>query len=915
MGGSQLKQLKAAISSSGVNQSPSNPRKRKRGTSFDSGAVLEHREKRAEKLKAIHEKFNPFDIKVEKLKHDVGGRKIKGVVGKPSLSKQAGLDQRKKTLLVEYEKKDKVGGVMDRRFGENDPTMSLEERMLGRFTKERQRASKGTIYNLEDQEELTHYGQSLSKLDDFDNIGLNLDDEDAEDDAGQIDANTVKATHFKGFSDDESMDDEDGPPRKKTKAEVMAEVMAKSKEHKYARQLQREQDENMRHTLDEDFDSIRGILFSGQADKDEANEPPLPSQNESSTKPPIPVESVSKDKDYDLFVRELAMDKRAQPKDRTKTEEEIALEEKEALELAEKKRLRRMMGEKEESDDETRQVKKRTRGGDDLDDDFILDDDDMLGQLGTGLDNAEGERKEEESTESGSNDSGSETGTESREDSDVAESDEEDNYGPSDEGEEAEEGDQEELLSTRIPSDKKAKANSRKSGTDELPFTFPCPATHEEFLEVVEDVPSSQVGTVVERIRKLHHPSLHADNKFKLQSFIGVLVDHVLYAAGQMPPSLESVDGITPHLFALSKAYPISSAEKFVAKLNLMQKNLARGLQDPVDSSSKTFPGHAELALLRILGSIWSTSDMKHVVVGPARYLMGAYLGLGRVRDLKDVASGLYLCTLFLQYEALSKRLVPEVINFVVQTLLLISPNSFNDMSSVPGSFPVPDIKTVGSSFKFRSKYARDVNQRKPPLFNILSGDDKGEQAKLDLLTLALELTARCGEMYKGLDGFIELFDPILSILSGLSTKKLPHFTSQKIVTLVDRFERMVKFARQARRPLLLQDHKPIPIATYIPKFDMNYSSYMRSRDPDEDRAALSKLKAQVKKEKKGAMRELRKDNRFLASLQQERQEAKDREYKARMAKAFSSLEGERAEQRKEEKDKKREKRRAGRKK
>lgn len=74
---------------------------------------------------------------------------------------------------------------MDRRFGENDPTMSLEERMLERFTKERQRASKGVAFNLEDEEELTHYGQSLSKLDDFDNVGLGLDDDD--DDRGALD--------------------------------------------------------------------------------------------------------------------------------------------------------------------------------------------------------------------------------------------------------------------------------------------------------------------------------------------------------------------------------------------------------------------------------------------------------------------------------------------------------------------------------------------------------------------------------------------------------------------------------------------------------------------------------------------------------------------------------------------------------
>ena len=59
--------------------------------------------------------------------------------------------------------------------------MLLEERMLERFTKERQRASKASAFNLENEDDLTHYGQSLSKMDDFDDILLPVDeDEDGE---------------------------------------------------------------------------------------------------------------------------------------------------------------------------------------------------------------------------------------------------------------------------------------------------------------------------------------------------------------------------------------------------------------------------------------------------------------------------------------------------------------------------------------------------------------------------------------------------------------------------------------------------------------------------------------------------------------------------------------------------------------
>lgn len=80
--------------------------------------------------------------------------------------------------------------------------------MLERFTRERRRESKGTLFNLEEEDELTHYGRSLSNLDDFDNVGLGLDDDDDED-AGQIDSRTVQKVHFGGFESDKD-DSEEG---------------------------------------------------------------------------------------------------------------------------------------------------------------------------------------------------------------------------------------------------------------------------------------------------------------------------------------------------------------------------------------------------------------------------------------------------------------------------------------------------------------------------------------------------------------------------------------------------------------------------------------------------------------------------------------------------------------------------------
>lgn len=114
------------------------------------------------------------------------------------------------------------------------------------------------------------------------------------------------------------------------------------------------------------------------------------------------------------------------------------------------------------------------------------------------------------------------------------------------------------------------------------------------------------------------------------------------------------------------------------------------------------------------------------------------------------------------------------------------------------------------------------------------------------------------------------------------------------------------------RRPLEMQTHKAIPIPQYTPKF----STDGRGRsDPDAERNEAAKLKALYKKERKGAIKELRKDARFLAAERIKAQKAKDEDYEKRMRSVVGSISTtERAEEKAAEREKSRDKRRGGRK-
>lgn len=266
--------------------------------------------------------------------------------------------------------------------------------------------------------------------------------------------------------------------------------------------MQQEKDEDLRHQLDQDLESLRSLLYAVD---------PKRSANEMKLNAAVEAPDVG-DQEYDKAVRELAFEQRAKPKDRTKTEEELALEEKQALERAERKRQKRMWGEDSDSEGKNgRRKRLKQIGGDDLEDDFYGE-----GGFGPGLQEEKSDESDEdgEDGESEEEDERGEDGVEDEFGDDDSEEDEEDGDGTGSEAEglgAAEEGDDAELVPKR-------KGKSSKSSADkELPYTFPCPESHQEFLDILEDVKDEDVPMVVHRIRTLHHPSLAEDNKLKLQ--------------------------------------------------------------------------------------------------------------------------------------------------------------------------------------------------------------------------------------------------------------------------------------------------------------------------------------------------------------------------------------------------------------
>jgi nucleolar protein 14 len=212
---------------------------------------------------------------------------------------------------------------------------------------------KQQIFNLE--EPLTHMGNEL----DYDNLDQLSDDNNNYDDVMDKD---ITRMNFGGFEPDgKEVQEKDGNV-KKTRNEIMKEVILKSKTFKRERQMQKEMDLNVQEDLDKDLEEIRGMLA------------PMPTRIKSEGKMVVNQErlgmlngfdgskaqitgELAKDQqepsDYDKVFRELAFEKRAKPTDRQKTEEEIAIDMKKELEKQEARRIRRMKGLPSDDEEDT----------------------------------------------------------------------------------------------------------------------------------------------------------------------------------------------------------------------------------------------------------------------------------------------------------------------------------------------------------------------------------------------------------------------------------------------------------------------------------------------------------------------------------------------------------------------------------
>ncbi|XP_068132460.1 nucleolar protein 14 [Hyperolius riggenbachi] len=824
---------------------------------------------------------NPFEVKINKQKFDVLGRKsTKHDVGLPGVSKSKAMKKRKETLLKEYQQRGKSSMFTDKRFGEYDTKLTPEEKMMKRFALERQKhVDKKTIYNLNEEEELTHYGQSLAVLEKMNDA---VDSDSDTEERGALSAE-LTASHFGGggglLRKKAPSNEIEEAEKPKTRKELIEEMIAKSKLEKRERQSQREKTQELTEKLDSDWKALQALL-SHKTPKSEKAEAEKPKPNE-----------------YDKMVRELGFEMKAQPSDRMKSKEEIAREEQERLQKLEAERLRRMRGE-----DDIKSKKPKHISADDLMDGFILDKDDRLMlsykdgkmNLPESEDNAEekpGDANEvEEAEESAEEDDGSEDGDEDEEDGsdeeDAEESDASDHFSDLESNAGSDEEDGEVKIKAKSKKEK-SKGKETKEASSELPYTFDVPDSYERFQSLLNGKPAEQQLVVMERIQKCNHPSLAEGNKAKLQKLFGFLLDYMTDLAEQETPDLKTVDKLTVPLYNLCQMFPEAAAEC----VRDILRDIARTLDEAIESKGRAaFPALHVLLYFKITAVLFPTSDFWHPVVTPAVTVMSQLLTKCPVTSLEDVAAGLFICCMFLEYVSLSQRFIPEVINFLLGVLHLATARQ-----PTVSYVLVPPFRLHGKSSELLlTGSEEDVKSWKKthlPLtaINGLNTENTTEinHFKLTCVAMNLDLVKRCVDMYKSLPAFKEIFNPItILIRDHLPRSTLPTAIQDLCSIILADIERHEK---KAYTPLVLEKQGPVPMKMFTPKI-MPVLEFGKKQGCNKVERERKKLIHKHKREFKGAVREIRRDNQFLARVRLSEAMERDSERKRKVKELFNSL-------------------------
>ncbi|XP_045582443.1 nucleolar protein 14 isoform X2 [Procambarus clarkii] len=860
-------------------------------------------------------KLNPFEVHINRVKHDIVGRKSKDDRGLPGVARAKAVKKREKTLLQEYKLRNKSNVFIDRRIGENDSRMDPEKKIALRLAVEKKKQfSKKSLFNLNDNEELTHGGFSLNDSNLNDKMGISDEDDDDE----MLDAQFVKEKHFGGGGflskrEGQEVDDKDGKP--KSRKDWIDEIIAESKKKKAESKKEKEEQYEAVNKLDAELQSFMTMMASHtltDEDKDKAKK-------------------TCEFRDYDTIVKELGFDRSGKAKavEKLKTPQELVKEERERLLALETDRVRRMRGEKNKGN-------VGLKSADDLDDGFAIDKDDRFhvsyrdGEMIAAT--VEADDLEEEDEDQDENNNSAEEEEEEEEEEEVEEEEEgkkveqendkknrvhqekdnknndkkdEDDKSTDDESDKYSDilEDSESDEDTDLPKEKEVKKVSiqktamMEAAKKEIPYTFEVPQDYDSFWALLENHSPKEVSLILERMISCNHPSLGGTNKEKCDDIYAYILQtlHVLSdPEGESPiPNVSPmiyVDSFIQHLFTITQVSPANSAK---ALLQVIEEKY----EDCAHSKFKRYPMANTFVFLKIAGLLFPSSDFIHVIMTPVVIFLTHLLGRAKIVTKRDVTAALFSAHLLFEYISLSKRFIPELANLL--NGLLFTAIGGQDKIHLPLN---PPFRPVGAaaSLLYLENAATKCKESKLTLSSINKEEEElTDDFKVNIVCKTMKLLNQLCKCWSQNPSIRAIMAPTTKLLQSLSLKNYPCWVNEASEEL----SRTIGSLPVQGCALVREESKPVSIKMYEPAIE-NIIEGVKKRHGTKDYLEKQKLLHKLKREKKGARREIQRDTAFLARQQLMETIQSDAERKRKLGQIMGGLQMQEGEFKKMKKNK-----------
>jgi len=801
---------------------------------------------------------NPFDMRTTRLKHDVMGKRVKGKIGHATQSRTKAMKERETSLKQELQNRDKSNSFMDKRLGETDRNLDPEDKSLARFKAERMSQllakRKSNRFNLggdADEVLLTHKGRTLGDDAEVSDSGFSSDQ-----DAGSARQNHDMTSQF-NFGGGGAADDSERA--KRSKKEIMEEVIAKSKAYKLERQREKQNADELLDTIDFKFQDVTEFL-SKRSREEKAREDAENNQDE-----------------FNVVANELRYEARVQAADRLMSEEQLAKSEKSRLVSLEQARISRMNQDQEVDDDyvatgekqrvsRTQQLRQTFGGGDDLDENFVLGDEEE-GSEGEG-----GEDENEDDDDADGGDDGDDDGDDDDEEEEEEEDSDESSLGDDDiadiaaeEAAEVPDSDSEDggaapkkkaISRDAAPTlpKKKSSASAKEQAADadadsHIPFVFDMPASIDQLRHLLTQYVRSDATAeraqrlVLQRLLSCHHVQLGGENKKHMEKLYEVMLELLAVAAADGDITL--CNSLTIGLWAAAQQVPVSAAAAARARIEVLL-NEFKDSSTSGDASS-CYPDMQVLSFFMAMSAVFPVTDRRHNVTTPAALYLCQLCSSFAVQPLDSPFVALSaLCTLavLLDYYEPAKRFAGEIYDLLNSVLCSMLPSA--------------EAGTAYLCAASRCDAACDM----PSFFALNAGDAcvLTDGQIVGVCAAFLKMAMRAVKLASGCSGTPQCVRPIMNTAAQLHAAATNASIKRLAAELHEAAAAAVQLGEAGRLPLSNFKAKPVPMRQFNPLFSDDFDP-SRNSDPDKERAAVRRIAKQHNQELKKVSRDLRKDS------------------------------------------------------